>query len=184
MFETKTFKNLNKFTPNNFPEWLIIHHSGGGENNPFLKTSHHTANSVENYHLSRGWDGIGYHYFIELNGDVWKGRPEHRNGAHCKEQSMNNKSLGICIAGNFDVETPSQAQMDSLKGLVKGLVQKHNIKKDRIVGHRKFATYKSCPGNKFSDSLIASLSEIADVKIDLSKVTTKELLEELISRLK
>ena len=47
------------------PEYLIIHHSG------------HTDSTFENidaYHASKGWGGIGYHYFIEKSGEVKQGR--------------------------------------------------------------------------------------------------------------
>lgn len=185
MNETETFKKLNNNKQNNFPSWIIIHHSGGGENNPFLKTSHHTAQSVEKYHLSKGWDGIGYHYFIHQDGAIWKGRPEHINGAHCKEQSMNTNSIGICLAGNFDIETPTQEQLNSVKSLISEIVVKYNITEDKLTGHRTFAKYKSCPGNKFSDSLIKSLyPKNTEQKCKcLKDATLKELVEELTKKI-
>lgn len=179
--ETQTYKDLKDRPQNNFPEWFIIHHTGGGENNPFMTTSHHTAKSVENYHLAKGWDGIGYHYFIELDGQVYKGRPEHVNGAHCKEQKMNFKSIGICLAGNFDVEDPSEAQINSLRELLKELKVKYNIPNERIVPHRHFAP-KSCYGNRLSDDWARNL--LNEECICLKNATPKQILDELLKRIK
>ena len=33
---------------------------------------------------SRGWSDIGYHFYIELDGTIKKGRDIDRIGAHCK----------------------------------------------------------------------------------------------------
>lgn len=40
---------------------------------------------VDRWHRERGWDGIGYHYLIHLDGSIEQGRQEGRVGAPCKE---------------------------------------------------------------------------------------------------
>ena len=40
---------------------------------------------VDRWHRERGWDGIGYHYLIHLDGSIEQDRQEGRVGAHCKE---------------------------------------------------------------------------------------------------
>src|SRR3990167_909792 len=102
MKETNTYKNLKDNPQNNYPEYLIIHHTGGTSKpkDDLADTSHHTANGIEAGHLKLNWQGIGYHYVIHKDGEMWRGRPEHINGAHTKEQDMNTKSIGICLAGN------------------------------------------------------------------------------------
>ncbi len=74
--ETATYKKYKASPVSNVPELFIIHHTGGTDANPLADTSHHTAKIVEDYHLSLGWGGIGYHFFIEKNGKLWAGRPE------------------------------------------------------------------------------------------------------------
>jgi len=70
-------------------------------------------------------------------------------GAHCKQREMNSRSLGSCFVGNFDLEPPPDIQMELGLRLVRSLCEVCDISKDRIFGHREFASYKSCPGKLF-----------------------------------
>lgn len=181
--KTKTYDKLKNYPVNNHPEYLIIHHTGGTDKYPLMDTSNHTAQIVEGWHLSKGWDGIGYHYFIEADGDVWYGRPEHRNGAHAI--GYNTKSIGICLAGNFDATLPTKEQEESLRILLLDLSEEYGISKDKIVPHRKFAS-KSCFGILLDDNWASNLINIPDVKLPLhlEKASNDELLNELKKRLK
>ena len=40
---------------------------------------------VDRWHRERGWDGIGYHYLIHLDGSIEQGRQGGRVAAPCKE---------------------------------------------------------------------------------------------------
>lgn len=55
---------------------------------------------VDRWHRQRGWNGIGYHYLIHLDGSIEQGRPEERMGAHCK--GYNACSIGICYVGGLE----------------------------------------------------------------------------------
>jgi hypothetical protein len=54
--------------------------------------------------------------------------------------------------------------MESLEGLCRDISLRHGINPENIVGHRKYATYKSCPGTKFTDDMIYELQRKMDVK--------------------
>lgn len=157
MFETKTYKKLKDKPRNNNPKLILVHHSGGTDANPLADTSHHTAAIMEAHHLSLGWDGLGYHYVIHKNGDVWKGRPEHRNGAH--EPDVNTTSIGICLAGNFDATLPTKNQEIALAALMKDICSRNNIPLTSIDPHRKFAN-KTCYGKKLTDDWARRLVEV------------------------
>ena len=43
-----------------------------------------TAADVHNWHLNRGWAGIGYHFFVGKDGSVTRGRPLWAVGAHAE----------------------------------------------------------------------------------------------------
>jgi N-acetylmuramoyl-L-alanine amidase len=117
---------------------------------------HHTATArdatdfdgVQKYHVEgRGWDDIGYHYFISASGEVRAGRAEDVVGAHCKAGGMNLKSLGICLAGHFDVEAPTIAQLTAVTLLLRCLMAKYHIPANRVLGHGEVPEAKtSCPG--------------------------------------
>ena len=57
-------------------------------------------------------------------------------------------SVGVCLAGNFDVGQPTDKQMASVKELCRWLCRKYGLdprKKGVIVGHRDLND-TACPG--------------------------------------
>lgn len=170
----------------NRPEYLIIHHTGGTDANPLADTSHHTFEIVDDHHR-RLWNFrsslghfIGYHYFIDLSGKVTQGRADYDEGAHTR--GMNRKSIGICLAGNFDLaDEPSKAQVEALRSLMIRLVNKHNIKLENIVPHRRFSN-KTCYGQKLADDWAQSLLDPTP-RSDIKEFETIELINELKRRI-
>jgi hypothetical protein len=153
----------------NTPVWLIIHHCGGIETDPLFDTSNQTFEQVNAWHQSNhnvnpGYPSslgyyIGYHYFIEKSGTVRQGRLDTDEGAHTK--GMNTTSLGICLAGNFDVTLPTAVQISALKQLLSNKSKEWNIPHANIVPHRRFAQ-KSCYGMRLGDNWAADLLEDED----------------------
>lgn len=120
------------------PKFIIIHH-----------TEKHGMDVYEahEYHKSLGWEGIGYNYFIEENGEIIEGRGIYV-GAHTK--GINDKSIGICLSGNFDLSYPTKKQIKSLYKLCRYFMKKYRVKKCDILGHREVKNVtKSCPGSNF-----------------------------------
>lgn len=143
-------------------KYIIIHHTGGTDENPRADTSHHTFETVDESHRKK-WNFkstlgyyIGYHYFIEKDGKITQGRADDEIGAHTL--NFNDKSIGICLAGNFDVSYPTAEQEKSLRLLLKGLQLRHNTPYSKILPHRKFAQ-KSCYGWKLQDNWAANLTK-------------------------
>lgn len=139
---------------NNFPKMIIIHHTSGTDANPLADTSSHTFEMVDTYHRSKGWDGIGYHWFIEKNGKIKKGRDETKVGAHTV--GYNDKSIGICLAGNFDFSLPTESQIQALTKLMGEIMSRYALPASEIYPHRKFAK-KTCYGTRLSDTWASEL---------------------------
>lgn len=102
-----------------------------------------TAESIHNYHLSKGWAGIAYHYFVRKNGSIYRGRPEDWKGGHTSNRP---NELGICFEGNFEEEEMPKAQLVAGKALVADILKRHP--------HLQMAAHKdlgstSCPGRFF-----------------------------------
>lgn len=71
---------------------LIVHCSATPEGRD-VKTE-----TIKDWHVNGNhWKDIGYHYVIELDGSIHKGRDENVIGAHCSGQNAN--SIGICYVG-------------------------------------------------------------------------------------
>lgn len=165
---------------NNFPEWIIVHHTGGTDRYPLADTSHHGFDIIQSWRLSKGWDNIGYHYVIEKDGKLKKGRPEHRNGAHAR--GYNTKSIGIVLSGNFDATMPTEAQIKTLTRLLDKLVPKYQIDLSHIIPHRRVAN-KTCFGNKLFDTWARDLVKNKKVCKKLSDYSLMELVNALIAML-
>jgi N-acetyl-anhydromuramyl-L-alanine amidase AmpD len=122
------------------------------------------------------WDGVGYDFVIgngtnSGDGQVevtfrWK---EQRTGAHCggtPDNWANEDGIGICLVGNFDHDTPSPRQMQSLAKLVHFLQERYGISNRRIYGHNTTpgARATACPGRRFPMSrLKQTLASQSDV---------------------
>ena len=55
---------------------------------------------IDLWHRKRGWDCVGYHYYIKLDGTLQPGRDINTKGSHCYGQ--NSKSIGICFEGGLN----------------------------------------------------------------------------------
>lgn len=107
----------------------------------------HDVKDIRRWHLARGFNDIGYHFLIHLDGTIETGRPIAKSGAHCSGQ--NKSSIGISYVGGMtkDMKTPkdtrTKEQKDSLIKLMHELMYSYN-KDMTIHGHSEFAP-KSCP---------------------------------------
>ena len=107
----------------------------------------HDVADIRRWHLKRGFNDIGYHYLIHIDGTIEEGRPINKQGAHCSGQ--NRGSIGICYVGGMSKDmkkakdTRTQAQKDSLIKLMHELIYKYN-KDMTIHGHNEYSN-KSCP---------------------------------------
>tara|TARA_R110002153_G_C13290455_1_gene494829 strand:- start:1227 stop:1646 length:420 start_codon:yes stop_codon:yes gene_type:complete len=119
---------------------LIIHCSATPEDRKV------TVGDLRKWHVEeRGWSDIGYHFFIDLEGEIHECRPLERTGAHTK--GHNYDSIGICYAGGLDSkmqykDTRNANQKASLEDLLcqlKGLYPK-----SVVYGHNDFSN-KGCP---------------------------------------
>jgi hypothetical protein len=153
----------------NTPKYLILHHTGGTDLNPLADSSNQTFEVVDAYHKSLGWGGCGYHYFIDKTGKVTRGRLDSEEGAHCNQiengKSMNVQSIGICLAGNFDLTFPTQRQEEELKKLLTLKMSQYNLTYDRIEPHRHWAN-KTCYGKRLSDTWARDLVKVTVAPLD------------------
>lgn len=174
-------KDMTKI--DNFPKWLVVHHTGGTDANPLEDTSHHTFEIIQDWHLSLGYENFGYHFLIEKDGTVRVGRPTDYRGAH--ERAVNFESIGICLSGNFDATDPTPEQEKSLAELLVSLSEQYNIPKENIVPHRHFKV-KTCFGNRLEDDWAQNLFEEAsqvEVPVVESKMSLLELILEILFRI-
>lgn len=173
----------------NTPQVIVVHHSVTPRDLAIVATE----GSINRTHQNRGFPKsslgwfVGYHYMIFGDGTVKQYRADSDVGAHCSQQSMNFHSIGICVIGNFDnpsstpklkSETPSSAQVVSLKRLVSDLMVKYRIGGDLIYPHRYFAP-KSCYGNVLPDNWVQSIIGNSSTEVTMNRELAVRLLKSL-----
>lgn len=169
------------------PNKIIIHHTGGSDIFPSQDSSNYTVYQCDRDHQVRfnfksqlGWY-VGYQYFIDKAGIITNCRKDSEEGAHTIGE--NKSSIGICLAGNFDVALPTPLQIKSLKMLLEKKTKEWGIDRSQVFPHRKFAI-KTCYGTKLSDvwgqELILSspkLNENGKIQEQISYI--RQLIENL-----
>lgn len=146
----KCFRNIIPLYPNSRWTYIIVHHTA---------TEIGKASIINRAHNERGfWQGLGYHFLID-NGTLGKGDGQIEAsprwikqliGAHCKANGMNSRAIGVALVGNFNYETPTANQLDSLAYLLRTLMEYYHIPSSNIMGHRDVdGASTECPGKLF-----------------------------------
>lgn len=125
--------------------YIVIHCTATMQNVDFR------ASDIDKWHRHRGFNSIGYHYVIDLDGTIEVGRPESVVGAHVKDFNVN--SIGIVYVGGLakdatgqviPADTRTEAQKKALVNLLTELKKKYP--NAEILGHKDFPNVrKACP---------------------------------------
>jgi N-acetyl-anhydromuramyl-L-alanine amidase AmpD len=120
------------------------------------------------WHRQRGWDGVGYHYFIRKDGTIQEGRSLERTPA--AQGGNNSWTIAICLHG-LTKENFTSAQFSSLRSLCKEINTEYRAEgsgpetQSRITfhGHCEVSN-KSCP--VFDYKKVLNLDESGRIKTD------------------
>ena len=126
---------------------VTVHHDGLDELFWGTKPAE-VAARLERYrvgHLARGWADIGYHLAIDRGGVLWQGRAIRWQGAHVHLHNEGN--IGVLVMGNFDQQTPSFAQMATLRRVLTELRSTYRIQRGEVYTHKEWKDAQTaCPG--------------------------------------
>lgn len=133
--------------------YIVLHHSSTDEG---------SAETFDQLHRSppRNWDQLGYHFVIGNGTETADGQIEvgprwltQKWGAHTGDadrNEYNNYGIGICLVGDFNDQTPTDAQLTSLGRLLAFLMARYDIPAERVLGHRDAPNAQTdCPGDEF-----------------------------------
>ena len=121
---------------------IVVHCSATRCNKNF------TVEDLDACHKARGFNGIGYHYYITRDGLIHPCRSEEVAGAHARH--YNAHSIGVCYEGGLDekgsyADTRTPAQKRALNTVLTSL--KADYPDALILGHRDLPqVHKNCPG--------------------------------------
>lgn len=149
---------------------FILHHTAGSLQD--------TAKSVSDAHQRRNWGSASkpvyaeksslgwygqYHYFIDKTGKLTQFRKEDEIGWHAGNWFVNKTSIGVCLAGNFQHETPTEEQLNALSKLMHNLQDRH----DAEWFFHKDIKSTACPGAWWSKEKLNAVYE---------RTTTKDVI--------
>ena len=93
----------------------VMHHTAGPNNYSPAQVPSIIRGDYA-YHLSRGWDDIGYNALVDRFGRIWEGRAGGLDkavmGAHAG--GFNTDTFGVSVIGNYDVAHPMAASVSAV----------------------------------------------------------------------
>ena len=125
-------------------ELVAIHHTAGNANICVYELAKYQFQKFGN---------VAYHFLVMPDGTVYQLRPLDERVPHA--YGCNDNAIAVCLTGNFnDYEVPP-AQRDSALQLVRWLMGKYGIGKDRVLAHGELTAYSpqnstDCCGKKFN----------------------------------
>ena len=119
---------------------IVLHCSG------IMPHQHQDIKRIDEFHKSKGWKCVGYHFYVRRDGTVENGRPIEEPGAHVV--GHNRYSIGICYEGGLnasgdDDDTRTPEQVRALRQLVERL--HGEFPRAVILGHHDLDPGKPCP---------------------------------------
>jgi len=144
--------STRRMRPNDPVRTIVLHHTARPAAS--LRTVRAEADymrALEHAHLVQGGWAIGYHHVVMPSGRVFEGRPPGVVGSHAKGHDAG--TLGVAVAGDFEIERPTPEALRALDELLGGLPDVP------VAPHRELAATQ-CPGRH----LMAARSEPAGVE--------------------
>ena len=140
---------------------IILHCSATPEGKDYKMSD------IDRWHKNQGWEMCGYHFIVDLDGTVEKGRPEEMIGAHTS--GHNSDSIGICYIGGCDKnmrakDTRTEQQKISMYKLVYNMMNKYKLTLTNVYCHNQYAN-KCCPSFNIGEFKTEYLNWMNEPKI-------------------
>jgi hypothetical protein len=133
---------------------IIIHHSVTAQGTDQASVAG-ILRTIDKFHRSKGWGGIGYNFAVDHAGRVYEARGRDIIGVHAS--GSNTVNFGICFIGNSDKKVSPKA-VAAIAKLVENL-QNASGKKLKVQGHRDVNS-TGCPGSKLYTEITAGTFNI------------------------
>ncbi|MCC5940416.1 MAG: family 10 glycosylhydrolase [Balneolaceae bacterium] len=124
---------------------ITLHHTGSNE--PLNQNDDPIEilnNLFEWGAAEQNWWDVPYHYLIDLDGNIYEGRDANFAGDTNTLYDPRGH-LSISLMGNYNLQQPTEYQVDATSELMAYLVEKYNLSSDDLYLHQDHAD-TSCPG--------------------------------------
>ena len=158
-----------KYDYSNHPYFdkMTLHHAAGWAAKT-LDEGKAAVKSIQDFHQDgRGWSDIGYHFLVDMAGNIYQGRPETVLGAHVG--GANTGNIGVCLLGCYhppESSIPCYDEMSynseqSLIKLYAWISDTYGVEPKLLKGHRDYFGTTSCPGNNVWSMLPSLRAEVS-----------------------
>lgn len=158
------------------PARITVHHTqavlGDNRDAPARFRQHQRLHQSD-----RGWPDLAYHLMIDRDGNVYQGRPLDVRGDTATTYDPTGHLLP-CLEGDFNLQDPTDVQIDALVTVVAWMMSTYRIGSDLVAGHRDFAD-TSCPGDRLYprlDEIRLRAFERSAERIELSVIEGAEAI--------
>jgi hypothetical protein len=165
-------------------EWIVLHSAGAVDKQG--KAVHQSIGVIRNYHREHnGWSDIGYHWYVEHDGQGKRGLEDAVVGAHVK--GFNAHSLGLCVSGHGDYETWNQDQRNEVVRQCVAWCVKYRLRAEQVIGHHEADEHgvapilKTCPGRLID--LVGLRRMVGEALEVLNRPSAPPTLEERVAKL-
>jgi N-acetylmuramoyl-L-alanine amidase len=129
---------------------VILHCSDTSDQNNSI-----TVDWIRRVHKTeKGFDDVGYHFFIRRSGQIEIGRPLEYVGAHCAGENFD--SIGVCMAGRKEF---TREQFEAVRFLADQFREEFCLTTLQWFTHNHYNPNKLCPG--FSNEKLRTFWEVA-----------------------
>ena len=133
---------------------------------------HHTATSgdvtpaqLAKRQIRRGRTGIACHYLVTGNGMIYRAQSLEAVVNQSRLAAVDADGVAVALAGDFDLHTPTEAQMNAAADLLAGLLRDLGLSVTAIFGRTEVERGTTSPGMQWSqgvryrDALIALVAK-------------------------
>ncbi|TBR21729.1 N-acetylmuramoyl-L-alanine amidase [bacterium] len=147
----------NPYSPH-VPNKFTQHHTSG-RRPATLQESLDEVKFIQDFHINgRGWNDVGYHFLVDPEGRIFRGRPVDVIGAHVANDNTGNVGVSFMGTHHPPFNHPvTPAEMEASVRIGKWLQASYGVTPETYKGHRDRGTTKTdCPG----DIMYARMEEV------------------------
>jgi len=119
---------------------ITLHHDG----EEFYGEPLARLRGLQSSSIGKGWVDIPYHFLIDLEGNIYEGRPLEFVGDTGTEYDPTGHAL-IAVMGNYEIQQVNESQLGAIVDLASWLCHEYYIPPQLIRGHIDYAA-TACPG--------------------------------------
>jgi hypothetical protein len=140
------------------PQRITLHHEGSPKPLTPQDDPRRLLRNLQQWgKREKGWPDLPYHFLIDLDGNIYEGRNVLAIGDTNTQYDPTGHLL-VTLMGNYELQVPTKAQLDSICALIAWLCDKYNIDPATIRCHREYVM-TACPGKYFAPYVLSGFIE-------------------------